>query len=300
MAQIIHNISTPNDGLGDELRTAMGNQNSMNTELYTNKVDKVTGKQLSTNDFTNAQVIKLAGIEEGAEVNVQADWTQLDTDADDYIKNKPQQLFSSVGYFHYNDTATATTPLTLVADTELQITNNQLGAQTNLDEAPYGVTTVWNSTTNKFDFSDLTIGDAMTLRVDLKLTTTSANQKYKVFLRVGDGGAEEYDLLIFSGQIKSISTDYQIVGELGFSLDYQSHIDNQAVLYIVSDDDGSLEVNGFYVFILRKGVNLISGSGTTPTLQQVTDAGNITNTPFGFDDGAGTEVNIAPNIVKIV
>lgn len=35
-----------------------------------NKVDKVTGKGLSTNDFTDAEKTKLAGIETGAQVNV--------------------------------------------------------------------------------------------------------------------------------------------------------------------------------------------------------------------------------------
>lgn len=94
MAQIIHNISTPNDHLGDELRTAMGNQNSMNTELYTNKVDKVTGKDLSSNDFTNTYVTKLDGIESGAEVNVQADLMQNDNTQDDFVKNKDAFLAS--------------------------------------------------------------------------------------------------------------------------------------------------------------------------------------------------------------
>ena len=54
------------------------------------KVDKVTGKGLSQNDFTNALKSKLDGIESGAEVNVQADWNQTDVNADDYIKNKPE------------------------------------------------------------------------------------------------------------------------------------------------------------------------------------------------------------------
>ena len=36
-----------------------------------------------------AHTAKLAGIAEGAEVNVQADWNQATTTADDYIKNKP-------------------------------------------------------------------------------------------------------------------------------------------------------------------------------------------------------------------
>ena len=53
------------------------------------KVDKETGKGLSTNDYTTAEKTKLAGIAEGAEVNVQSNWTQTTTTADDYIKNKP-------------------------------------------------------------------------------------------------------------------------------------------------------------------------------------------------------------------
>ena len=66
--------------------------------LLSGKVDKVTGKGLSTNDFTNADVTKLNGIESGAEVNVQADWNQTNVDADDYIKNKP-----SIGVYTAGD-----------------------------------------------------------------------------------------------------------------------------------------------------------------------------------------------------
>lgn len=53
------------------------------------KVDKVSGKGLSTNDYTTTEKNKLAGIASGAEVNVQSDWNQTTTNADDYIKNKP-------------------------------------------------------------------------------------------------------------------------------------------------------------------------------------------------------------------
>lgn len=53
------------------------------------KVDKVSGKGLSTEDYTTAEKNKLTNISPGAEVNVQSDWNQTDTGADDYIKNKP-------------------------------------------------------------------------------------------------------------------------------------------------------------------------------------------------------------------
>ena len=52
-----------------------------------NKVDKVSGKGLSTNDYTTTEKNKLAGISAGAQVNVQADWNATSGDA--FIKNKP-------------------------------------------------------------------------------------------------------------------------------------------------------------------------------------------------------------------
>ena len=53
------------------------------------KVDKVTGKGLSTNDLTNELLDKLVGIASGAEVNVQPNWSVTDTTSDAYILNKP-------------------------------------------------------------------------------------------------------------------------------------------------------------------------------------------------------------------
>jgi len=55
----------------------------------TNKVDKVSGKGLSTNDYTTTEKNKLAGIAAGAEVNVQSDWSVTDSTSDAFIKNKP-------------------------------------------------------------------------------------------------------------------------------------------------------------------------------------------------------------------
>lgn len=52
-----------------------------------NKVDKVSGKGLSTNDFTTTLKDKLDGIAAGAEVNVNADWNANSGDAQ--ILHKP-------------------------------------------------------------------------------------------------------------------------------------------------------------------------------------------------------------------
>jgi hypothetical protein len=68
----------------DSTQTAIGN-----------KVEKVSGKGLSTNDYTTEEKTKLTGIASGAEVNVPPDWNQATTTAKDFIKNKPSSLPAS-------------------------------------------------------------------------------------------------------------------------------------------------------------------------------------------------------------
>lgn len=53
------------------------------------KVDVVKGKGLSTEDYTTEEKEKLTSIESGAEKNVQPNWNQNNSDAADYIQNRP-------------------------------------------------------------------------------------------------------------------------------------------------------------------------------------------------------------------
>ena len=76
-----------------ELSKALGDDPNFATTIATelgNKVDKVEGKVLSTNDYTDEEKAKLASISEGAGKPVQPDWNQNDETANDYIKNKPK------------------------------------------------------------------------------------------------------------------------------------------------------------------------------------------------------------------
>jgi hypothetical protein len=69
----------------------IGNIAGLQTALDS-KVDKVTGKALSENDFTDAYRSKLDGIQAAAEVNVQADYTETDPVSDAFIQNKPTDV----------------------------------------------------------------------------------------------------------------------------------------------------------------------------------------------------------------
>ena len=78
------NLKNVEDGLG-----ILSEQYADTIEALGDKVDKVSGKGLSTNDYTTTEKNKLAGIAAGAEVNVQSDWNVTDSSSDAYIKNKP-------------------------------------------------------------------------------------------------------------------------------------------------------------------------------------------------------------------
>lgn len=55
------------------------------------------------NNYTSTEKTKLSGIATGAEVNVQSDWNQTNTSADDYIKNKPT-IEDEIYFATYNTT----------------------------------------------------------------------------------------------------------------------------------------------------------------------------------------------------
>ena len=57
-----------------------------------NKQNTETGKGLSTNDFTTALLTKLNSISDGAEVNVQSNWSEVNAGSDAFIQNKPSDL----------------------------------------------------------------------------------------------------------------------------------------------------------------------------------------------------------------
>lgn len=83
--------------------------------LLSGKVDKVTGKGLSQEDYTTAEKSKLAGIQDGAEVNVNADWNATSGDAQ--ILNKPT-IPSITGLVPYTG-----------ATTDVDLGNNDLNAE---------------------------------------------------------------------------------------------------------------------------------------------------------------------------
>lgn len=88
--------------------------------------------------MTSAEKTKLSGIATGAEVNVQSDWDQTTTTADDYIKNKPT-LATVATSGSYNDLSNRPT-IPTVNDATLTIQRNGTNVQTFTANASSNVT----------------------------------------------------------------------------------------------------------------------------------------------------------------
>jgi len=296
MAQINHNVSLPNDGLGDELRTAFQNQESMNTELYATKVDKVTGKGLTENEFTNAEKAKLAALAAGAEVNVQSDWEQGDNTADDYIKNKPAEMFSSVGSFHYVDLATQTTPLTVVINVEKKITNDTADTTTNVLNAPYGISTMWDVANNQLDFTQTAVGDLVTIIPAIEVTTTIANQNVNIYIKLGIGSSNPTTKQVFNSPIKAIGSVI-INPTSDFVIDTLDIKDYPAEIFILSDEAATVESGALDIKVVRKNINVV---GLNAGMMAETMQGAFNKTSLvDADEIAGTDSDADYSLIRV-
>ena len=102
----------------------------------TGKVDAVTGKGLSTNDYTDAEKTKLSGIATGAQKNVQSDWNATSGDA--LIKNKPtiptvpttvSSFTNDAGYLTSYTETDPTVPAWAKAESKPTYTATEVGAE---------------------------------------------------------------------------------------------------------------------------------------------------------------------------
>ena len=175
------------------------------------KVDKIAGKGLSTNDFTNTLKTKLDGIQDGAEVNVNADCNATSGDAQ--ILNKPTIPAAVTKTSELiNDGADGVNPFITdldiqglttadiadslnkryVTDANLTTIGNQSGTNTGDEttatiKSKLGITTLSGSNTGDQDLSGLVPNtrtiNTKALSSDVTLTTAdiadSTNKRYQ-------------------------------------------------------------------------------------------------------------------------
>lgn len=235
---------------------------SQTDSLLADKVDKVAGKQLSTEDFTSTLKTKLDGIASGAEVNVQSDWSQSDNTADDYIKNKP----TNVSDFNNDSGFITGVDVEDIGDVDL----------TNLAN---GQVLKYNSTTQKWENANesgggatYTEGDGIDISAQnvISVDTTFSEASTRANIASGDTFAT------ILGKIKKFFTDLKTVA---FSGSY-SDLSDKPTIPTVNNGTLTIQKNGTDVqtFTANQSSNVTANiSVPTKTSQLTNDSGFITD-----------------------
>lgn len=161
---------------------------------------------------------------------------------------------ATIGWIDHNDTATTATPIAYTGGSGfVALTNDKLGANTNLANKPTWLSTsLFNSGTNEFDWTSLRIGDTLDIRLDVQVTTSAPNQEIEVrlFLGIGDVGA--YSLPYDEASVKS-SGLHQVLRFSGVYMGDSVTLNNPGQFRFSSLDDASIVVNGWYIKVTRRG-----------------------------------------------
>jgi len=157
------------------------------------------------------------------------------------------------GYVDYNDLATASTPVVLVTDTWTDVPNDKLGAFTNEDSLPPTVTNLMDGSTGYLDFSDLSIGSDLLIRIDFSVTPEINNALMETRYVLGQG-AGEYTLTVNSKRLDTGSgVPYSSAkGSFYIYMGDSNTIGGVGKLQVKISSAGTLINNGVAIKIFKK------------------------------------------------
>lgn len=169
-----------------------------------------------------------------------------------YITTASPDGFSG-GWADYEDVATTGTPISVTA-TPTVLTNDGTGVNTNTNYLPVGgngVTQLWDTSSNGFDFSDLNVGDMVDIRMDISVIITSTNTAVDVNLHMGSGGSIIVPFI--SQQNFKAAGTFEVIRYMGVYIGSADVRDSLAQLKVSADKNCTCTVNGWYVKAIRRG-----------------------------------------------
>lgn len=185
-----------------------------------------------------------------------SDYPVLDGNGDPIIPAGQGDLPNNInkfGWWDYNDAATASAPISLeVAGTYYVMTNDGAGANTITAFRPDGLSPIWDVATNRFDFSELRVGDVVDLRLDFDITIAGNNREIKTRIVVAEGSATEFSLELDVRQFKTAGLYHFIVLATGY-IGSEDVRDYPARVEMTSDVGGdTVVVNGWFAKLFGK------------------------------------------------
>lgn len=153
------------------------------------------------------------------------------------------------GIFDYRNTLASQS---LTGGTPIALNNNGAGVETYKNLPDTGVTDVWNTATNRFDFSELNIGDMIDIRLDLEVTTSSVNQTFSIDMELGQGGTT-FTIPFVVNQEHKTAGAVAVNRYNGIYMRNANMTSNTAQFIISSANNLTVDVHGWYCKVIKKG-----------------------------------------------
>lgn len=166
-------------------------------------------------------------------------------------KTEIEKLQTASGFVDYNDAVTGITPISVSPSTWTKLTNDKAGPNTKIDQLPALITNLWNTSTNQLVLTEVHVNSVIFARVDLIVTTTTANQvvKFRTSLGIGSGSAF---------QLETSETHFKSSGAKNMALPISFYIGSDDIrtspgeFQLWSDASCTVRVNGWYIVINKK------------------------------------------------
>jgi hypothetical protein len=149
-------------------------------------------------------------------------------------------------WFYSSDVTTLTAPISHTGGAQdTYLTNDAAGTITE-SYNPDGNDSIWDVSTQTFDFSSLKIGDVVEFRIDLVIDHGAA-QELDVLIDVAEGHADAYTLNVNHSYYKTASTDipWNSLFRLYIGNDFTKN--NPARLRLASADAATIHIAGWFV-----------------------------------------------------
>jgi hypothetical protein len=148
-------------------------------------------------------------------------------------------------WFDANDLGTTASPITHGAGaTTTFLTNDGAGSSTT-SYNPDSKAALWNTATNKFDFSSLKIGDTVEFRIDIEIANAAA-QEINLVMDIGEGVGGAYSLNVNHTYFKTASTGDQITAMFRVYMGDEVTRANPARFRLTSIAATTIVVNGWF------------------------------------------------------
>tara|TARA_R110000796_G_scaffold131037_1_gene246675 strand:+ start:768 stop:1340 length:573 start_codon:yes stop_codon:yes gene_type:complete len=155
-----------------------------------------------------------------------------------------QTGFTKTYWFDASDAETSTTPITHAAGSATTfLTNDGAGINTR-SYNPNSKAELWNTSTNKFDFTSLKIGDTVEFRIDVSIANAAA-QEINIVMDLAEGTVP-YTLNVNHTYFKTASSGDQITAMFRVYMGDEATRTGGARLRLTSIAATTIVVNGWF------------------------------------------------------